>query len=212
MRPHSGCSPCFNGQHAVVAQPRRSAPHDHVAVHERHALALVVARRAAEQKHCGQAERDRDDRRTEIALVFVLVQRQPRAGIVAIDQACIGLEVGKAGARRGRCWPAARMRVAWPATRCPTRDRPRRSDSRSGSETQPSGPQLVIATDMRNPPGVSMWRNGAAAVTCSSAASNALLVREREAAQQNGARHRANDRRRPRRATGPASTARDSPA
>jgi hypothetical protein len=45
---------------------------------------------------------------------------------------------------------------------------------------QPAAPQFVIATDMRNPPGVIMWRNGACAVTaamvsargCASAAAN----------------------------------------
>jgi hypothetical protein len=38
--------------------------------------------------------------------------------------------------------------------------------------THPYGPQFVIATDMRKPPGVTMWRNGARATTSCNAASS----------------------------------------
>ena len=37
------------------------------------------------------------------------------------------------------------------------------------SDTQPSAPQLVIATDIVWPPGTTRWRNGAIAVTAATA-------------------------------------------
>ena len=87
-------------QDAVVAQPVRTAPHHHVAVLERQALRLVCPSRPAEQEHRGDAERHRDDRLTEIPLVAVLMQGQPRSRLVAIDQAGVRREAAKTGVNR----------------------------------------------------------------------------------------------------------------
>lgn len=46
----------LDGQHTVEEPPRRSAPHQHVAVRERQALRRIAARGAAEQEHGGQTE------------------------------------------------------------------------------------------------------------------------------------------------------------
>jgi hypothetical protein len=87
-------------QHAVIAQTVGSAPDERVAVPEQQALRLVRAPGAAEQEHRRQAERDRDDGRGEIALVAVLVQRQARAGGIAVDQAGIGDKARESGLQR----------------------------------------------------------------------------------------------------------------
>ncbi|MNV98428.1 hypothetical protein D3C71_1936820 [compost metagenome] len=61
-------------QHAVVAQPRRAAPHHHVAVRQRNALGPIATLHAAELEYRRQPEGNGDDRRAEIMLVFVLMQ------------------------------------------------------------------------------------------------------------------------------------------
>ena len=90
----------FQRRHAVVAQPAGPAPNDDVAVREGHAQRSLVALQSTEQEHRRHAERHRDDRLREVPLVFVLMQRQPRAGLVAIDEAGIGRETGEARSRR----------------------------------------------------------------------------------------------------------------
>src|SRR6188472_4781034 len=70
-------------EHAVVAHSRVAAPDDDVAVFERHAHCRITALRAAEQECRRQAERDRNDRLAEVALVGIAVQREPRARDIA---------------------------------------------------------------------------------------------------------------------------------
>ena len=83
---------------AVVAEPRRRpAPDRNVTVTQRVFLYRIGALRPAELEGRGQAERSGNDRIGEIALVLVLVQRQPRAGLVPVDQAGIGPEAGISG-------------------------------------------------------------------------------------------------------------------
>src|SRR5262245_23225682 len=77
---------------AVEREPRGPAPDDDVTALEPHAAGAILASRAAEEKDRWQAERDGDDRCGEVALVAILMQRQPRAGLVAVDQARVGLE------------------------------------------------------------------------------------------------------------------------
>ncbi len=80
----------------MEAQPVGAAPHHHVAMRERHALDRVAAREPAELEHRRHAQRHRNDRRAMVAFVAVLVQREPRAGLVAVDQAGIGPEAREA--------------------------------------------------------------------------------------------------------------------
>ena len=92
------------------------------------------------------------------------MQRQARPGLVPVDDTRVGREAAEARARRrlgseilehvghGRpTTPGIRiMAVVAVAVR---------------SVTHPTAPQLVIATDIRWPPGVTMWRNGAISTT-----------------------------------------------
>ena len=154
---------------AVVAQPARAAPHDDVAVLERRRSGRSLRFKPPNRNVGRHAERHGHDRLREVALVLVLMQRQPRAGLVAVDEARVGREAREPARPR----PLARERRACRRQRrprrCRSRGRARRSDSRSRSTPSRSAPQFVIATDMRNPPGVSMWRNGAAAATAATA-------------------------------------------
>ena len=54
--------------------------------------------------------------------------------------------------------------------------------------TQPTCPQLVIATDISQPPGVTMWRKGETAATATTAATSSRRALTRETAQKDGAR------------------------
>ena len=95
-------------RHAVVAKARRGAPDDDVAVAKRHAHRPIRALQAAEEKRCRKSERDGHDRRVEVALVAILMQREAGAGNVAVDEACVGFEVSEScvrsspGRRSGR--------------------------------------------------------------------------------------------------------------
>ena len=90
-------------------------------------------------------------------------KRQARARLVAVDEAGIGREAGKSRRARRARGERRETRAASPAKACPLSGSiARRSDSRVRSVTQPAAPQFVIATDMRKPPGVTMWRKGAA--------------------------------------------------
>src|SRR5438046_3544549 len=87
--------------HAVIAQAIGAAPDHDVAVLERYAAGLVGPFQPAEQKNRRNAERDRDDRRTEVALVLVLMQRQPGAGQVLVAEAGVPNKGVEAGVRSG---------------------------------------------------------------------------------------------------------------
>src|SRR6266446_2771775 len=81
---------------AMVGQARRATPDDDVAVLQRNAPGPVAAAHTAEQEYRRQAERNRDDRRRQIAFVFVAMQRQPGYGLIPVDQASVGFEPGEA--------------------------------------------------------------------------------------------------------------------
>ena len=78
---------------AVVKEPRRAAPDGDVAMAKRISGDRIAALQAAELEDGQQPERDRDDRLREIALVPVLMQRQPGTRLVAVDQAGVRREV-----------------------------------------------------------------------------------------------------------------------
>src|SRR5579859_7616685 len=75
-------------------QPRGSTPDDDVAMLQAVARSLISAFQSTPQEDRVQAERDGDDRRVIILFVAVLVQRQPRARFIAIDE-----EIGRASCR-----------------------------------------------------------------------------------------------------------------
>ena len=71
---------------------------------QRHAQGALATCGATPQEGGGQTQRDGHDGRCQVLLVAVLVQRQARAGGVAVDQAGVGHESGKAGLLRcGMC-------------------------------------------------------------------------------------------------------------
>ena len=69
---------------------------------------FVAALQAAEQEDRRQAQRDRDDRRAEIVLVLVLMQRHAGAGLVAVDQARIRRKAVKPRLGRRLCGQRAK--------------------------------------------------------------------------------------------------------
>src|SRR5215467_14117341 len=86
--------------HPVVAKTRRTPPDGNIAVLESELVHRIVASQPAKLERRRQTQRHGDDWMGEIALVFVLVERQARTRLVAVDQACIGAELGIAGHRR----------------------------------------------------------------------------------------------------------------
>src|SRR6478609_5012715 len=86
--------------YAVKEQPRRPAPHDDVAMSQPKFLGLVATLQASEQENGRYPQRHRDDRRSEILFVSVLMQRHAGTRRVAVDQAGIGRKVREAGFRR----------------------------------------------------------------------------------------------------------------
>jgi hypothetical protein len=68
---------------------------------ERELLHRVVSLQAAELEYRRQTQRDGNDRIGEVALVLVLVERQTRTRLVAVDQACVGTKLRIAGFPRG---------------------------------------------------------------------------------------------------------------
>src|SRR3954447_4458885 len=86
-------------QHTMVVQPPRPSPYHDVTMHQGDTYRLVFPTQPTPQEDGWQAQRNRDNRRTEVMLVLVLVQRQPGSRLVAIDEAGIRLKTLKAGAR-----------------------------------------------------------------------------------------------------------------
>src|SRR5258706_2180702 len=84
---HQGMLAVRKGCYAVKRQPCRATPHRDVAVLDPKSARPVAALQSAEQEDRGQAQRDRDDRRGEIGLVLVLMQRHTCSRLVAVDQA-----------------------------------------------------------------------------------------------------------------------------
>src|SRR5258708_5873570 len=79
-------------RNAVKEKPGRPAPYHDIAMLQPKAAWLVAPFQPAEQEDRRQPQRNRNDRRAEIGLVLVLMQRHPGAGLIAIDQARIRRE------------------------------------------------------------------------------------------------------------------------
>ena len=82
----------------MEAHARRTSPDDDVAVFEEDAAGGVGALEAAEEEDAFEAERERDDGLEEIELGPVLVDAEFCSGLIAVDVAGIGAELGEAGA------------------------------------------------------------------------------------------------------------------
>jgi hypothetical protein len=87
----------LEGHDAVIAESCGASPDEDVSVSYWDAGGLVGSLVSSEEKGCGQAEGYGDDGGVEAALVFVLVQGESRAGLVAIDEAGVGREAGESG-------------------------------------------------------------------------------------------------------------------
>src|SRR5262249_56981746 len=77
---------------AVEGQACRATPDDDVAMLERDPLRTIRSLLTAEQEYGRQTQRHRDDGRTVVAFVAVLVEGQARTGNVAIDEAGVRSE------------------------------------------------------------------------------------------------------------------------
>src|SRR5690606_22728418 len=75
------------------------APDRYVAMLKNNLYRLVGAMMSAKQEYGAHAQRYGYDGGVVVAFILVLVQRQARAGQVAIDQAGVGLEIVEAGSR-----------------------------------------------------------------------------------------------------------------
>src|SRR5262245_11314891 len=104
--------------YAVVDEPRRAAPHEDISMLDAEAARRIGPTKRAEQKCCGKAERDRDDGVSVVQLIFVLVEREPRADCVAVDETGVRLEARKASSGSGALREGEerwRHRGPWPA-------------------------------------------------------------------------------------------------
>src|SRR5258708_5923032 len=91
----------FESIDAVVGEPRGAAPYHDVAMPQLYPCDLIVSSEAAEQEPGGKPQRDRYDRMGEVSLILVLMQAQLRGRRIAVDEACIGQKIFKAGGRGG---------------------------------------------------------------------------------------------------------------
>jgi hypothetical protein len=87
--------------HAVLGEPRHTAPHHRIAMPYHEAPHSIAALRPAELEGGRQTQRHRDNRVRIVSLVPVLVQRQPGARSIAVDEARIRHETRVAGPIRG---------------------------------------------------------------------------------------------------------------
>ncbi len=86
---------------AVINEAIGTAPNDNIAALQQNTAGSVAAAIAAEQENCRQSERNRNDRRAQVALVLVTVQRQPGPGFVQIYQTRVRLEARVPRGSRG---------------------------------------------------------------------------------------------------------------
>jgi hypothetical protein len=81
--------------HTMKTHPRRSTPHDHIAMLQQDSLRLIGALKTPKQKYALEPERKRNDRLVQIKFVPVLMQPKLRARLVAIDVARIRSKLRK---------------------------------------------------------------------------------------------------------------------
>ena len=116
--------------HAMVTKSRGTAPDRHVAMHHRYASYFVTSIQAAKQKDRWYSERYGNNRLRKIMLVFVLVQRQLCARLIAIDQARIGLEIRESCVSGPQSLRVFETIPASAASARPSPDRSRRNGNR----------------------------------------------------------------------------------
>src|SRR5439155_18128615 len=87
-------------QDAVIAKSGGTAPDDHVTMSQGHAARRVGSTQSPEQEDRRQSEGDGHDRGREITLVLVLMQRQPRPGLVPVDETRVTRTAVEARPRR----------------------------------------------------------------------------------------------------------------
>src|SRR6266581_2207850 len=86
----------FEWHDAVIAKSRWASPNHHVAVGNWNSNRLVSALLSTVQKDRRKTERNRNDWLLEISLILVLMQREPCAGLIAIDEAGVWNKSAKA--------------------------------------------------------------------------------------------------------------------
>lgn len=82
-------------------ETRGASPDDDISVKDGHTLRALGPLESAEEKLRRKAERHRNDRSREIALVAVLMKGERSAGLIAVDEARIGFEIRITGFVRG---------------------------------------------------------------------------------------------------------------
>src|SRR2546422_8238724 len=96
---HQGMMSLLERHDAVIPKSGGTSPDHHVAVSQRDATWRIRSMEPAEQEDGRQSERDRHDRRLEIPLVLVLVERQAGSRLVSVDEARVGSEAVESRAR-----------------------------------------------------------------------------------------------------------------
>lgn len=84
----------FQRLNAMIKQARLPAPDHHIAMLQQQPLQRIAALQPAKLKDGRHPQRDRDDRRPQILFIFILMQRQLCAGLVAVDQTGVGEKPG----------------------------------------------------------------------------------------------------------------------
>jgi len=98
-----GADSFFKRGDAVIGKASGSTPDNDVATFEAVAAWAVFAGVATEEKRGGQAERYRDDGLVEIQLVLILMQGEAGPGLIAVDEAGVGLETRESAGGGGTC-------------------------------------------------------------------------------------------------------------
>ena len=89
--------PILQRRDTVIDEARGTAPHRHVAAFQPQTAHRVSAPFAAPQEYRRQPQRDGNDRRPGVVLIAILMQSELRPGGVAVDQAGVGVVIGKSG-------------------------------------------------------------------------------------------------------------------
>ena len=82
---------------AVIREASGTAPNRDVTILDWNASGFVGASKTTEEKHRGKAKRNRNDGLREVLFVAILMQRQPRAGLVSVNETDIGIEINESG-------------------------------------------------------------------------------------------------------------------
>jgi hypothetical protein len=79
-------------QDAVIPKSGGTSPDHDITVSQPHAEGGVGSTQSPEQEDGGQPERDGHDRRLEVPLVPILVERESPTRLVPVDETGVGLE------------------------------------------------------------------------------------------------------------------------